>query len=118
MAKQVLANKRESIRSRKIFGIMADEYTDLSSKEILSMCFQWIKDLRAHEDFVGYSEWHWQTSDTIVTAINDSLIRIQLSLNDIWAQDYDGASNMFGKNTDVSVQIAAEQAREFAKPWN
>ena len=56
MAKQVLANKRESIRSRKIFGIMADEYTDLSSKEILSMCFQWIKDLRAHEDFVGYSE--------------------------------------------------------------
>ena len=33
---------------------------------------------------------------------------MQLSLNDLRAQVYDGASNMFGKNTGVSVQIAAE----------
>ena len=33
---------------------------------------------------------------------------MQLSLNDLKAQAYDGASNMFGKNTSVSVQIAAE----------
>ena len=50
-------------------------------------------------------------SDTIVTAIKDSLIRMRLSLNDLRAQAYDGASNMFGKNTDVSVQIGAEQPK-------
>ena len=36
---------------------------------------------------------------------------MQLSLNDLRAQAYDGASNMFGKNTGVSVQIAAEQPK-------
>ena len=39
MAKQVLAKKLESIRSSKFFGIITDEYTDISNKELLSMCF-------------------------------------------------------------------------------
>ena len=63
---------------------------------------------------------------TIPTAIKDYLIRMQLSLNDLRAQAYDGASNMFGKNTGVSVQIAAGTAksvinpfpRAFVKLWN
>ena len=50
-------------------------------------------------------------SDTIITAIKDSLIRMQLSLIDLRAQAYDVASNMFGKNTGFSVQIAAEQPK-------
>ena len=41
--------------------------------------------------------------------MKDSLIRMQFSLNDLRAQAYDGASNMFRKNTGVSVQTAAEQ---------
>ena len=56
MANQVLAKKLESIRSRKFFGTMADEYNNISNNELLSMCFQWIEDLRVHEDFVGYCE--------------------------------------------------------------
>ena len=39
------------------------------------------------------------------------MIRIQLSVNDLRAQDYDGAGNMFGKITDVSLQIAVEQPK-------
>ena len=56
MVKQVLTKKLESVRSGTFFGIMADEYTDISNKQLLSMCFQWIEDLRVHEDFVGYYE--------------------------------------------------------------
>ena len=44
------------------------------------MCFRWIKDLRVHEDFVGYYELPDIKSDTIVTVIKDSLIRMHLSL--------------------------------------
>ena len=36
---------------------------------------------------------------------------MQLSLNNLGAQDYDGGSNMFDKSTGVSVQIAAEQPK-------
>ena len=42
-----------------------------------------------------------------MAAIKDSLIRMQLSLNDLRAQASDGGSNMLGKNTGVSIQIAA-----------
>ena len=45
------------------------------------------------------------------TFIKDYLIIMQLSLNDLRAQTYDRASNMFGKNTGVSIQIAAEQPK-------
>ena len=103
MAKQDLAKKLESICSSKLFGIIADEYTDISNKELLSMCFRWIKDLRVHKDFAGYYELSDIKSDTTVTAIKDSLIRTQLSLNDLRAQAYDGASNMFGKKTGLPV---------------
>ena len=39
MAKKALAKKLESIRSSKFFGILDDEFTDISNKELLSMCF-------------------------------------------------------------------------------
>ena len=36
---------------------------------------------------------------------------MQLSLNNLRAQAYGGASNMFSKDTGVSVQVAAEQPK-------
>ena len=75
------------------------------------MCFRWIKDLRILEDFVGYHELPDIKRGTIVTAIKDSLIRMELSLTDLRAQAYHGANNMFGKNTSVSVQIATAQSK-------
>ena len=111
MVKQVLSKKLESIRSSKFFGIIADEHTDISNKELLSMCFRWIKDLMVHEDFIGYYELLGRKCDTIVTATKDFLTRVLLSLNDLRPQAYDGASTMFGKNAGVSVQIAAEQPK-------
>ena len=36
---------------------------------------------------------------------------MQLALNDLIAQAYDRASNMFGKSTGASVEIAAEQPK-------
>ena len=45
IAKQVLAKKLESLYSSTFFGIIADEYTDISNKELLYMSVWWIKDL-------------------------------------------------------------------------
>ena len=51
-----------------------NEYTDISNKELLSMCFRWIKDLRVNEDFVGYYELSDIKRDTTLTAIKDSIL--------------------------------------------
>ena len=42
---------------------------------------------------------------------------MQLSLNNLKVQAYDGASNMLGKNTSVSVQITAEQPKALSTDW-
>lgn len=115
MARQVMSKKLDSIWESQFFGIMADEYTDISNKELLSLCFRWIDEsLDAHEDFLGYYELPDIKSETIVKVIKDSLIRMQLPLQDLRAQAYDGASNMFGKKSGVSVKILEEQPKALA----
>ena len=50
------------------------------------MPFRWIdEEIKVHEDFIGYYELPDIKSDTIVTCIKDSLIRMQLSLKDLCA---------------------------------
>lgn len=115
MARQVMSRKLASIRESQFFGVMADEYTDISNKELLSLCIRWFDEsLDAHEDFLGYYELPDIKSETIAVMIKDALIRMQLPLQDLRAQAYDGASNMFGKKSGVSVKILAEQPKALA----
>ena len=115
MARQVLLKKLESVRSSRFFALMADEYTGISNKGLLSICLRWVEeDLSVHEDFVGYYEIPNIKSETIVSALKDSLIRMGLSLQNLRAQAYDGASNMLGKKCGVAVQISAEQPKSLA----
>ena len=89
------------------------------------MCFRWIEDLRVLEDFVGYYELLDIKSDTIVTTIKDSLIKMQLSLNDLRAQAYDGLVTSLAK---ILVFLSKLQlhtksvidplSMAFVKPWN
>ena len=94
---------------------MADKYINISNKELLSMCFWWIEDLRIHEDFVGYYQLPDIKSDNIVTATKNYLIRMQLYLNNLSSSSQELKLLMelvtcLAKNTGVSVQIAAEQS--------
>ncbi|XP_028407434.1 zinc finger MYM-type protein 1-like [Dendronephthya gigantea] len=70
------------------------------------MCFRWIDEkLSAHEDFLGFYSIPNIASETIVSAIKDSLIRLQLPMSQCRGQCYDGASNMLGKKSGVAKQI-------------
>ena len=85
---------------------MCDEYTDISNKQQLSMCVRWIDDsLDPHEDYLGFYELANIVSDTIVSAIKDSLTRFNPPLSDLRGQTYDGASSMVGKRAGVVAQI-------------
>lgn len=88
---------------------MADEYTDVSNKE-LSFCIRWVDDeFNAYENFLGFYEIPNIGSATIFAAIKDILIRYQLSLDKCCGQCYDGASNMLGKSSDVAAQLREVQ---------
>ena len=92
--------------------MIADEYTDIANLEQLSICLRWIDDyLNSHEDFLGFYQISNISSETIVNALKDSLIRLQLSLNECRGQCYDGATNMLGKNSGVATRIQSIQPK-------
>ena len=107
MAQHVLRLKLTDIHQSHFFGIMADEYTDVSNKQQVSICLRWVerKELRVYEDFVGFYEVHNIGSATIVNAITDALTRLNLPISKCRGQAYDGASNMMGKKSGVATRI-------------
>ena len=55
--------------------------------------------------FLGFYEVKNIKSDTIVCAIKDMLLRMQITLDNCRGQCYDGANNMLGKKSGVAKQI-------------
>ena len=66
------------------FSIICDEYTDISNKEQVTICIRWVdKELQAHEDFFGFYNVSDNGAETMVSAIKDVLLKLQL-LNNYW----------------------------------
>ena len=55
MANHVRVRDQVSEIRGGFFSIMADEYTDISNKEELTICIRWVdKELQAHQDFFRF----------------------------------------------------------------
>ena len=69
VANNVIRNLVADIRGG-FFALIADEYTDLSDKEQLTICIRWIdKHLEVSEDFLGFFNMPDTGAETIVTVI-------------------------------------------------
>ena len=73
---------------------MADETTDISSKEQFSVCIRVVVNMRPVELFMGLYDLPDTTSETLYAVLKDVLMRLGLSLEKIRGHCFDGASNM------------------------
>ena len=78
---------------------------------LLNKDLQHDDDLNAHEGFLGFYQIRNIESNTISSALQDILVRAQLSLNNCRGQCYDGASNMLGRKSGVAQQIQSMQPK-------
>ena len=86
----------------------------ISNKEQLTICIRWVdKELEAHEDFLWFYSVPDIGAETIVSAIKDVLLKLQLSLVNCSGQCYDGASNMMGHKTGVAKRIQDLQPKAY-----
>ena len=86
-----------SIRETSIFSIMADETSDISTQEQLSICIRWIdSEFSIHENLLGMVHVEKTDATSISTAIKDVLVRCSLSISQCRGQGYDGCSVMMG----------------------
>jgi hypothetical protein len=112
MALMVLRQVCQKIRDNGWYTIMADECTDVANKEQFTILIRWIdENLEDHEDFVGLYEMATIDANSLVAAIKDTLLRMNIQLSNCRGQCYDGASSMSGSKTGVATQIAREEER-------
>ena len=112
MAHHVLQKIMLSIHSSPFLCLMVDEATDVSNKEQLTIIIRWVdEDLNVFEDFLGL--YHLMTTDapSIVAAIKDVLLRLQVPFSKLRGQCYDGCSTMAGTKAGVAARIQQEEAK-------
>ena len=99
--KQILSD----ISQCKYFSILADETTDASQTEQLSLSFRFIKDTKVHEEFLCFVPVSSTTGKGLASTILAQLSQLGLNLERMRGQGYDGASNMSGKYRGVQAKV-------------
>lgn len=88
----------------EFYALLADETRDISTKEQLVSLFRWVDDSYVvHEDFIGLFDLPKADASTIVTALNDILIRCNILPSMCRGQAYDGAASMSGHLNGVAA---------------
>ena len=112
IAHVLLRQIADDIRSHRYFAIIVDETTDISHKEQVSICIRHVNEnFQIHEDFIGLYATACTDAEALSKIIKDALLRMNLSLQNLRGQCYDGASNMSGVNTGVQRRIKDEQPK-------
>lgn len=112
MALGILRNVAENLRADTFFTIMADEATDQSNRQQVVIVLRHVDcDLNVHEEFIGLYMVPTIDSATLTNVIQDTLLRMNLSINNCRGQCYDGASNMSGAKSGVATNITKKEER-------
>ena len=75
---------------------------------------RWVdNELQVHEEFIGLYEVSTIEATSLVAAVKDCLLRLNISLTKVRGQRYDGASNMSGLRRGVATVIQAEQPKAY-----
>ena len=94
------------------FSLIADEASDLSHNEHVSVTIRWTDgNYGIHEDTLGLIQLPNTKAQTIFGVIKDVLIRCSLPISQCRGQAYDGASNMSGIRNGVQALIKREQSK-------
>ena len=88
-----------------IFSILADETTDVSQTEQLSLSVRFIKDTKVHEEFLCFVSVSSTTGKDSASTILIQLSQLGLNLEHMRGQGYDGASNMSRKYRGVQAKV-------------
>ena len=112
MSHEIIRKIVRNVNAANHYAIIADESTDISGKQQLSISLRWVDaNFAVHEDFVGLYEMNGADADKITAMITDTLLRLGLPLRRLRGQGYDGTSVMAGSTSGVSTQIAAIEKR-------
>ena len=93
-----------------LFGLNADEATDITNKEQLCISLRWVDtNFVIHENTLKLIHLTKTDALTIVKAIQDFFVRYQLTITQCLGQAYNGGSNMSGAISGVAARLQKEE---------
>ncbi|XP_060845763.1 zinc finger MYM-type protein 1-like [Rhopalosiphum padi] len=96
----------KKINDSQCFSILADETTDISTNEQLTLCVRYLDTQNNMcEDFLQYIKVDSLTGISLSSAIINGLISCGVQCDFLFGQGFDGASNMSGKFNGVQAII-------------
>jgi hypothetical protein len=104
--RQVMKDLLDQIKSATYFAIVIDETRDISGIEQLAVVIRWVsEDYTVYEDIIGFHQADICDADSIVKIIKTVLLSVDLDIQLIRGQTYDGASVLQGHKSGVAKQI-------------
>ena len=102
------------IQTAKFFTILADEVTDCSNLEQLSIVIRFVdSDKNIREDFLGFITVERITGESLATALLSWLESRNIDISYCRGQGYDGASNMSSSIAGVQARIRSVSPMAF-----
>ena len=112
LGNHVLQSITKELQSSAFLTVMADETTDCSNKEQVTMVVRHVADnLEVHEEFLGLFPVKSTDATTLTNVIKKVFEDQGLSLQRLRGQCYDGASAMSGIKSGVAKQICDIEPR-------
>ena len=114
MGLSILRNIVADLQKAPFLAIMADETTDTSNREQVTLFLRWVTDtLDVNEEFLGLYHVDSIEAARIAMVITDVFQRYGLSLGRLRGQCYDGASAMSGSRSGVAKRILDLEPKAF-----
>ena len=112
-AKQILDGIIDNCKKSVIYALIADESTDVTNKEQISICIRFVSRKEdgkvkhfIREEFLTFVHADKGTNaEELTTKFLETIQSVGLSVNDMRAQGYDGASVMSGHVSGVQTRI-------------
>jgi hypothetical protein len=98
-------------KAPEFFSILADETTDASGKEQLSISVRYLQDYKLHEDFLQFVEVTDLTGKGLANTLLSTVRNLGFDLTYLRGQGYDGCSTMSGKYCGVQAEIQKSYPR-------
>ena len=99
--------KKYRCRSERsmFFSLLADETTDASTKEQLTVCLRYVKDVSICERFFGFREASDLTSAGLASKLLAMLTTAGIPVSYMVGQGYDGAAAMSGCESTFVISL-------------
>lgn len=96
------------VRASPAIAILADESTDVRTRNELSVCIRFVENGMAIEAFIGLTQLKSTAAEDVKVAILNMLKEHEVPLGKIHWMAFDGASNMSGNKNGVQAKLKAE----------